>query len=139
MLAPAVGNMHGMSQKMVEGESKKHLDIQRIAEIKAAAQVPLTLHGGSGTDDEDLRAAIAAGISIIHINTELRVAWRSGLEAGLSSQPNQVVPYKILPFAVMSVKLVACARLRLFNGVRQLPVEEECAVASTAQEQQVLS
>ena len=100
MLAPAVGNMHGMSQKMVEGENKKRLDIERIAQIKAAVRIPLTLHGGSGTDDEDLRQAIPAGISIVHINTELRVAWRSGLEAGLSAQPNQVVPYKILPFAV---------------------------------------
>lgn len=139
VLAPAVGNMHGMSEKMVEGESKKHLDIQRIAEISAAAQVPLTLHGGSGTDDEDLRQAIAAGISIVHINTELRVAWRSGLETGLSAQPNQVVPYKVLPFAVASVKLVVCARLRLFNGVRPLPVEDECAVASTGRERQALS
>ena len=132
VLAPAVGNMHGMSQKMVKGENKKRLDIQRIAEIRTAAQVPLTLHGGSGTDDEDLRQAIAAGISIVHINTELRVAWRRGLEAGLSTWPNQVVPYKILPFAVEFVKEVACARLRLFNHVRQLPVEDECAVTSTA-------
>ena len=139
VLAPAVGNMHGMSQKMVEGENKKRLDIQRIAAIRTAARVPLTLHGGSGTDDDDLRQAIAAGISIVHINTELRVAWRSGLEAGLSAQLNEVVPYKILPFAVTSVKLVACARLRLFNGVRQLPVDDECAVGSTVREQQVLS
>ena len=138
VLAPAVGNMHGMSQKMVEGESRKHLDIQRIAAIRAAAQVPLTLHGGSGTDDEDLRQAIAAGISIVHINTELRVAWRSGLEAGLSAQPRQVVPYKILPVAVTSVKLVASARLRLFNGVRQLLVEDKYAVASTSRQQQAL-
>lgn len=116
VLAPAVGNMHGMSQKMVEGEKKKRLDINRIAQIKTAAQVPLTLHGGSGTDDEDLREAIAAGISIVHINTELRVAWRNGLEAGLA-EPNQVIPYKILPFAVESVKQVVLSRLRLFNHV----------------------
>ena len=115
VLAPAVGNMHGMSQKMVQGERKKRLDIERIAQIKAATRVPLTLHGGSGTDDEDLRQAIAAGINIIHINTELRVAWRSGLEAGLAAHPGQVVPYKILPFAVESVKQVVLARLRLFN------------------------
>ena len=122
VLAPAVGNMHGMSQKMVEGEKKKRLDIERIAQIKTAARVPLTLHGGSGTDDEDLGQAIAAGISIIHINTELRVAWRSGLEASLAAQPNQVVPYKILPPVVESVKQVALARLRLFNHVRQIAI-----------------
>jgi fructose-bisphosphate aldolase, class II len=116
VLAPAVGNMHGMLQSMVQGDTKKRLDIARIAEIKAAAQVPLTLHGGSGTDDEDLRKAIAAGINIIHINTELRVAWRRGLEEGLARQPHQVVPYKILPFAVDAVKQVVSSRLQLFNS-----------------------
>ena len=116
ILAPAVGNMHGMLKSMVRGEIKKHLDIARIAQIKSAARVPLTLHGGSGTDDEDLRKAIAAGINIVHINTELRVAWRRGLKEGLAKQPNEVVPYKILPFAVESVKQVALSRLRLFNS-----------------------
>ena len=115
ILAPAVGNMHGMLKSMIRGQTKKHLDIPRIAQIKSAAQVPLTLHGGSGTDDEHFQRAIAAGINIIHINTELRVAWRHGLEEGLARQPNEVVPYKILPFAVESVKQVVRSRLRLFN------------------------
>jgi fructose-bisphosphate aldolase, class II len=115
ILAPAVGNMHGMLKSMVTGELKKRLDIERIAQIKSATQVPLTLHGGSGTDDDDLRKAIAAGINIVHINTELRIAWRHGLEEGLTQQPNEVVPYKILPFAVELVKQVVRSRLKLFN------------------------
>jgi fructose-bisphosphate aldolase class II len=115
-LAPAVGNMHGMLKSMVRGETRKHLDIARIAEIKRATRILLTLHGGSGTDDEDLRKAIAAGINVVHINTELRVAWRRGLEEGLAQQPNEVVPYKILSSAVESVKQVARSHLRLFNG-----------------------
>jgi fructose-bisphosphate aldolase class II len=119
VLAPAVGNMHGMLQSMVQGDTRKRLNIARIAEIKSAAQVPLTLHGGSGTDDGDLRNAIAAGINIIHINTELRVAWRRGLEEGLAKQPHQVVPYKILPFAVDAVKEVVSSRLQLFNSQPQ--------------------
>jgi fructose-bisphosphate aldolase, class II len=116
ILAPAVGNMHGMLRSMIQGETKKHLDIKRIAAIKQAAQVFLTLHGGSGTDDEDFRKAIAAGINIVHINTELRVAWRHGLEQGLAQQPNEVVPYKILPTAVSLVRQVVVSRLKLFNG-----------------------
>ena len=116
ILAPAVGNMHGMLRSMVQGETKKHLDIGRIAAIKQAAHVFLTLHGGSGTDDQDFRKAIAAGINIVHINTELRVAWRRGLENGLAAKPDEVVPYKILPTAVDSVKQVVASRLRLFNG-----------------------
>jgi fructose-bisphosphate aldolase, class II len=116
VLAPAVGNMHGMLKSMVQGETKKHLDIPRIAQIKSAVRLPLTLHGGSGTDDEDLRKAIAAGITIVHINTELRVVWRHGLEQGLAKEPDEVVPYKILPFAIESVKRVALSRLKLFNN-----------------------
>jgi fructose-bisphosphate aldolase, class II len=53
VLAPAVGNMHGMLESMVQGKTKKHLNIERIAQIKSAVGVFLTLHGGSGTDDED--------------------------------------------------------------------------------------
>ena len=116
VLAPAVGNRHGMSPSMVRGEENKHLDIPRIAAIRKAAGVPLTLHGGSGTDDEDFRKAIAAGISIIHINTELRVAWRRSLEASLRSQPNEVVPYKIDPPVVEAVREVVESRMRLFSG-----------------------
>ena len=74
ILAPAVGNMHGMLRTMVQGSTRKRLDLTRISEIKSASGSWLTLHGGSGTDDQDLQKAIAAGINIIHINTELRVA-----------------------------------------------------------------
>src|SRR5271163_810854 len=120
ILAPAVGNMHGMLRSMVRGEMKKRLDLERIASIKRATRIFLTLHGGSGTDDEDLRKAIAGGINIVHINTELRVAWRHGLEQGLANHPDEVVPYKILPSAVEAVKQVAASRLRLFNDRLQL-------------------
>lgn len=119
ILAPAVGNMHGMLKSMVAGETRKHLHIDRIAAIKQAAGVFLTLHGGSGTDDQDFRKAIAAGINIVHINTELRVAWRHGMEEALAQHPGEVVPYKILPTAVDAVKQAAASRLRLFNDKRQ--------------------
>jgi hypothetical protein len=64
----------------------------------------------------DLRRAIAAGINIIHINTELRVAWRRSLEESLGRDPNEVVPYRILQPAVDSVKEVIRSCLRLFHG-----------------------
>jgi fructose-bisphosphate aldolase, class II len=96
--------------------SNSTLNIERIAQIKQAAGVFLTLHGGSGTEDEDFRKAIAAGINIIHINTELRVAWRQSLEASLARDPNEDAPYKILRPVVDSVKQVVSSRLRLFHG-----------------------
>ena len=119
ILAPAVGNMHGMLKSMVQGKTRKRLDIARIAQIKTTTGALLTLHGGSGTDDKDLEKAIAAGINIVHINTELRVAWRRGLEEGLAEKPDEVVPYKILPSAVEAVRQVVRSRLQLFNRVPQ--------------------
>jgi fructose-bisphosphate aldolase class II len=121
VLAPAVGNMHGMSKSMVRGEADKRLNIERIEAIKKAAAVPLTLHGGSGTADGDLRKAIAAGINIIHINTELRVAWRHTLDEILAAKPDEVVPYKILPPVVESVTKVVKSRLSLFSNLGLAP------------------
>jgi fructose-bisphosphate aldolase class II len=101
---------------MLQGETNKHVDPARIAAIKRATRIPLTLHGGSGTDDQGFLNAIEAGITIVHINTELRVAWRRGLEAALAKRPDEVVPYKLLPDVVESIKQVAYSRLRLFNA-----------------------
>ncbi len=115
VLAPAVGNMHGLLQSMVRGEAEKRLNIERIAEIKAAAGIFMTLHGGSGTRDEDFQRAVKAGMTIIHVNTELRLAWRHGLENALKAHPGEVAPYKILPAVADAVGEVVEKRLRLFN------------------------
>jgi len=116
ILAPAVGNTHGLSRTMIRGEAQKRLDIDRIAEIGKATGLFMTLHGASGTNDDDLRRAIQAGITEIHINTEVRLAWRRGLETAFAKERDQVVPYKLLPAAVDAMKQVVSARLLLFNG-----------------------
>ena len=116
ILAPAVGNSHGLSRSMIRGEAQKRLNIDRIAEIAKATGLFMTLHGASGTNDEDLRRAIQAGITEIHINTEVRLAWRRGLETAFAKEGDQIVPYKLLPAAVDAMKQVVRARLSLFNG-----------------------
>lgn len=116
VLAPAVGNMHGLLQSMVSGEVQKHLNIGLIEQIKLSTGKFMTLHGGSGTADDDLRSAIKTGITIVHINTELRIAWRKGVEQGLTENPKEVAPYKILPSAVLEISKVVENRLNLFNS-----------------------
>jgi len=116
VLAPAVGNMHGMLESMVHGDVQKRLNIERIAEIKAAVQIFMTLHGGSGTNDDDFKRAIKAGMTIVHVNTEIRIAWRRGVEAGLAAAPNEVAPYKILGPAVEAVRKLVSSRLELFSS-----------------------
>lgn len=116
VLAPAVGNMHGLLKTMLTGEVHKRLDIQLIGEIKIATGKLMTLHGGSGTADEDFVAAVKSGMNIVHVSTELRVAWRRGVEEGLKSNPEEVAPYKILPPVVENIKKIVETRLQLFNS-----------------------
>lgn len=113
LLAPAVGNIHGI----LENVPNPRLNIKRIKEIKKSLSVSLVLHGGSGLTDDDFRAAIHGGISIVHINTELRIAWRKGLELGLKKNREELAPYKIFPSAVEAVSAVVENRLRIFNDL----------------------
>ena len=110
LLAPSVGNVHGMIKT-----GNPRLNIIRIKEIRKAAGVPLVLHGGSGISDEDIKQAIDAGISIIHINTELRLAYKEGIEEGLES--GEVAPYKFLARGVEEMKKVVIEKLKLFNKI----------------------
>jgi fructose-bisphosphate aldolase, class II len=117
ILAPAVGNMHGLLKSMVSGEVKKRLQIDLIGQIKQAIGGKfMTLHGGSGTADEDFVAAVKAGMTIVHVNTEIRIAWRKGVEEAFSANPDEVAPYKILPAAVSKISEVVENRLKLFNS-----------------------
>lgn len=116
LLAIAVGNIHGI----VHGERpsefmKPKIDIERIKAIKNRTNVPLVLHGGSGIPDEDLTKAIEAGISVIHINTELRLAWKNSLEESLKNNPEEIVPYKIMPAVIADIENKVEEKLRIFN------------------------
>ena len=117
LLAPAIGNIHGM----FKNAPNPNLDIERIKEIKEALRqssgqaAPLVLHGGSGIIEDDFLQAIDAGISIIHINTELRLAWREGMERVLKENPEEIAPYKLLPAVVEEIRKAAYNRLKLFN------------------------
>lgn len=111
LFSPAVGNLHGMFKNMPNPK----LNTQRIKEIREAVGVPLVLHGGSGITDEDFVSAIEAGISVIHINTELRLAYRNALREALQADPEEIAPYKIFRSAVQAMKEVADRRLRLFS------------------------
>jgi fructose-bisphosphate aldolase class II len=114
LFAPAVGNIHGM---MRVGKDPR-LEIDLVKNIREACGVPLVLHGGSGTVDEDFTAAIYAGISIVHISTELRVAFRKALMLSLQNNPDEVAPYKYEKEAVAAVEKVASERLKLFNSIK---------------------
>jgi len=113
LLAPAIGNIHGM----LKGAKNPALNVKRIKEIKEVVGIPLVLHGASGNSADDLKAAIQAGMSTVHVNTEIRVAYRQALVKSLQENPDEIAPYKYLKDAVMAVELVVEEKLRLFNNI----------------------
>lgn len=118
MLAPAVGNIHGM----LSGGKDPALNIQRVGEISRAVsaggkQVPLVLHGGSGNSAEDFVAAINQGVAIIHVNTEIRVAFRDALKTQVAHDPSQVAPYKIMKPTIEAMQKVIEEKLCIFNKI----------------------
>ncbi|WP_030486061.1 class II fructose-bisphosphate aldolase [Nocardioides aequoreus] len=84
-LAISVGIVHG-----VPLASPQPLDIQRIEEIKAVTGIPLVLHGASGVPEDEVRAATAAGVHKFNADTDLRHAFRSGIEAVWSNGDRQL-------------------------------------------------
>lgn len=113
LLAPSIGNVHGVVKS---GNPRLHPE--RVKAIREATGIPLVLHGGSGSMNEDFVECIKAGIDIVHINTEIRVAFTEALRKSLADNPNEITPYKYLPAATTAVEQVVEARLKLFNGIK---------------------
>ncbi len=119
-LAPAVGNLHGM----LKGRSNPALNIELIAALRAALpDTDFVLHGGSGITDEDFVKAIAAGMNMVHINTEIRVAYRKGIETALAENSEEIAPYRYLDKGRDAVTEVVQERLTLFMNY-EIPKEK---------------
>jgi len=111
LFSPAVGSIHGMLGKGRDPD----LNIERIEEISSALSVPIVLHGASGLSDSNIKAAIRAGIAMIHVSTELRDAWKRALKFSLQEDENEVAPYKILKAPMLAVEKVVEEKLTLFG------------------------
>lgn len=85
-LAISVGIVHGV----IPGLPQAPINIQRIREIKAATGIPLVLHGASGLTDREVQEAKAAGVHKFNADTDLRHAFRAGLEAVFAQGDRQL-------------------------------------------------
>jgi fructose-bisphosphate aldolase class II len=111
MLAPAVGNVHGILRSGVNPE----LRIDLIKQISEAMNMPLVLHGASGISSADLENASENGMTIVHYNTDLRIAFRDAVKNFLDKHPDEVAPYKILAPGVDAVQKVVEEKLKIMN------------------------
>jgi tagatose 1,6-diphosphate aldolase GatY/KbaY len=107
-LAVLVGNAHGHYKKPPK------IDIARIRAIReATGGIPLVLHGGSGIPDEQVKAAIAAGIRKMNIGTDVCCAYADGAKEALDDPKRSVAPDVFMKVAVRRVKELAMDKIEL--------------------------
>lgn len=107
-LAAAVGTAHGVYRMAPK------IDFQRIRDIAGVVNVPLVLHGGSGTPDEAIRTAVSCGITKVNVGTELKHAWSKAMRAELDA--GELEPRILSAGAREAVKEVARQKIRLLGA-----------------------
>lgn len=112
-LAVVFGNIHGIVTEQIEKLDREHF--KKI--VSAAPEMFFVLHGASGLKNDDIIAAIKAGVVNVHFNTELRVAYRDGIDKALHAKPDEAAPYKYLAPAVEDVQKVVAAKIKLFQSL----------------------
>ncbi len=110
-LAVLVGNAHGHYKKPPK------LDIERVAAIhKATGGLPLVLHGGSGIPDDQVKAAIKAGIRKMNIGTDVCCAFTAGTEEALADPNHSLAVDIYMKKATASVKALAEEKIALVGA-----------------------
>ena len=107
-LAIAIGTAHG-AYKM-----KPELDLQRLREIRAAVDVPLVLHGGSGLSDDDFKNTVRDGIAKINIFTDMCVAGSQASAQALAEGKDYL---EMRNARVAAIKETVMNKMRLFGSV----------------------
>lgn len=114
-LAVAIGTSHGVYRKTPT------LRIDRLDEITAVCDRPLVLHGGSGTPDEQMQAAIAHGITKINIYSDVVGAMNAGLKAKLNAMTNPSTwPFIVFEDARKMMKDVIREKLHVFGSAGRI-------------------
>lgn len=110
VLAVFVGNVHGVYKNPIK------LDLGRLGLIHEQLDCFLSLHGGSGIPEEEIKKAIkVGGIVKINVSTELRVAYRQALGKALEGSED-VAPYKLMAPVVEAVQKVVEEKIRIFGS-----------------------
>jgi ketose-bisphosphate aldolase len=79
-LAVSIGTAHGIYRQLPK------LNIARLDEIRAVTDVPLVLHGGSGTPANQLQEAVRHGVTKLNIYADNRIAMCCGLQEAAQAQ-----------------------------------------------------
>jgi ketose-bisphosphate aldolase len=95
-MSVAVGNIHGAVAEATRDQKKPEarLDVEHIAAVYKAVNLPLVLHGGSGIQIEFIRKGIKAGIAKINIGTEIRQTYERAIQSNNNIDEAREAVYK---------------------------------------------
>lgn len=111
-LAVLIGNAHGHYKKPPK------LDIERVKAIReATGGIPLVLHGGSGIPDDQVKAAIHAGIRKMNIGTDVCCAFADGAKAELDNPNRSLAVDLFMKPSIESVKKLALNKIALTGAL----------------------
>lgn len=88
-LAVSIGTAHGVYRSLPS------LNIERLKELNAASEIPLVLHGGSGTPDDQISRAVTEGICKLNIFADQRVAMFNGLKESAKQKRIDPLPHQL--------------------------------------------
>lgn len=108
--AVAIGNLHGAYPTPPE------LDFELLKTLRKSLSVNLSLHGGSGITEAQARTAASEGISKININSDLRIAHRTALEAELRDNPDEYATVKLMGPVVDAVRDTVEQKISAFGS-----------------------
>ncbi len=110
-LAVLIGNAHGHYKKT------PCLDIDRVKAIReATGGTPLVLHGGSGIPDEQVKAAIKAGVRKMNIGTDVCCAFADGTKETLDNPERSLAVDLFMKHPIEIVKKLAMEKIRLVGA-----------------------
>lgn len=109
-LAVSIGNVHGRYA------APPRLDWDRLAQIRRLVDVPLSLHGASGLADDDIRRAIALGVSKVNVNAELRERYLARLDSELDGARDGLRLLELEASVVDAIAEVVSAKLAVLSG-----------------------
>lgn len=104
-LAVSIGTAHGVYKSL------PNLNIERLKELNAVSPVPLVLHGGSGTPDDQIRNAVRHGICKLNIFADQRLAMFRGLQESARQKRPDPLPYQL--FGPIKRELAAVVREKI--------------------------
>lgn len=111
-IAAAIGTAHGVY-------TNEDIIIPLLKKIKKETGKPFVLHGGSGVDDRKIKTSIKAGVNIINIGSDIKIAFSDALKRTCKDFKKETDPRNLMTPSIEAIERVAIEKMRLFGSYKK--------------------